>query len=196
MQSLAGPSSNASSSVADNSFVRERPVIVPDAHLRPPPDHFDLVEILHPVVLKPFLRLAAYDYASSDVLGVHYATVFTACWALAGNRNGHLTLRNGTTITKEPDDVLPTGEYLYFLDGYSATKNYAICTEFKNWPFPDTVPAAWDTTPTTPRLAGSVTSSGARARDRFCTMSGENWSLTSARVVPFTEIDWVHIVRS
>ena len=73
------------------------------------------VEILHPVVLKPFCSLAAYDYVSSDdVWGVHYGTVMTVSWALAGNRNGYLTLHDGTPINKEPDDVLPIGEYCTF----------------------------------------------------------------------------------
>lgn len=53
-----------------------------------------------------------------------------------------------------------------------------------------------DTTPSTPRLTGSITSSAVKARDRICTMCKENWSLTSAHIIPRAEIEWVRIVGS
>ena len=47
-------------------------------------------------------------------------TVMTACWALAVNREGHLTILDESEsremVTKEQDDVLPAAKYLYFLE--------------------------------------------------------------------------------
>ena len=181
-----------------NPFSRNPPVVRPDQHLQPPPNHNTFVAIFHPVVLAQFLILAAYDYdASGGVWGVHYATVMTACWALAGNRMGHLTSYDRkTTIDKQTDDILPAGQYCYFLDGIPPTNNYAICVDFKSWPFPNAVPMAWDTVPSVQPLVGSVTSDMVRVRDGCCTMSGERYSLTSAHVVPHSERDWVRIGQS
>ena len=168
----------------------------PTATYNPPQNHNSFVEIFHPVVLYPFLILAAYDYDASDhVWGVHYATVMTACWALVGNHKGHLaSYDRGTTFSKQPDDILPAGPYCYFLDDFPPTKNYAICTDFRSWPFPDDVPATWNTLPSEPQLVGPATSDAVRSRDKCCAMSGEKYSLTSAHVVPSAENDWVRTV--
>jgi hypothetical protein len=182
-----------------NRLLRPRPTIQSSSYLRPqPPDKLQRVAIFHPVIGVPFLHLPAYDYDAAGVSGVHYGTIMTACWALAVNRDGYLTTaRNSQTPLKmEQDDILPAGNYFYFLDDLPATKNYKICIDFRHWSFPDNVPAAWDSVPSETLLVGSVTSDAVKTRDNVCAMSGERYSLTAAHVVPETEICWVCFVRS
>ena len=142
--------------VQPDLFSRNPPVIQPDSQLQPPQNHNTFVEVFHPVILGPFPILAAYDYDTpAQVWGVHHNTAITA---LAGNRKGHLTSYDRdrkTTPSKQQDDILLAGQYYRFLDDFLPTKNYSICTEFRRWPFPDAVPAAWDTVPSVPQFARS-----------------------------------------
>jgi hypothetical protein len=182
----------STSTVPPNPLLRNRPFITPHAHLHPPPPtQLQIVAIRHPALRMTFLTLPAYDYDSSNaVWGVHYATVSTGCWALAVNRAGYFISEDDVRIKRADDDILPAGNYFYFLHDCNPAENYPICIEFENWSFPKTIPPAWDTFPAE-RLGGSITSDAVRRRDNHCLMSGENYSLTMAHVVPFSQIPWV-----
>jgi hypothetical protein len=103
-----------------NPFLRSHPEIQPSPISKPLPlDTCLTVDIFHPIRRVPFLVLPAFDYDSEGVSGVHFGTVLTACWALAVNREGHLVSIDdefeSQAITREQDDVLPAGKYLYVL---------------------------------------------------------------------------------
>jgi hypothetical protein len=175
---------------------RTLPETTPDPLYRPSTAPAQTLKIYHPVVRKRFLTFAPVD-CENEVWGVHFATVQVACSIMAVNRSGHFENAEGEVMDIPSDAVLPAGVYYYFLDNCNRSENYPICTDFRAWPFPETVPAAWDWNPTPPLLsqAGSSTSSSVKYRDRgICCISKSQYGIETAHAVPKAEESWVCLI--
>ena len=156
------------------------------------------VTILHPAHNSVFIDLPAYDQqAGSDLYGIHYETILTACTILAFNQPGFFSRDQGRDSERiEADSILPAGEYFYHLQDPTLDVSYPICRDFRNWDFPhEKMPMSWEREPNMDTVLWPTSwapiSTRVKFRDKTCLVSGFEEGLTIAHIIPEAEIRWV-----
>ena len=107
-----------------------------------------VVLVYHPDGGGPLFFMPAGDTeVENNKLGVHAGTIMTACGILADNNwNGKLVDRgNNEVISCELDDIIPPGEYTFYLNEKPTNYSYPIVRSFQDWSFPciDKLPDYW-----------------------------------------------------
>ncbi|KAJ7639004.1 hypothetical protein FB45DRAFT_787579 [Roridomyces roridus] len=152
----------------------------------------NFVNICHPGYHPNFLLGSIPAFTTpSGAQGVFLGLVQDACRILANNREGVLRSQ-GLLMDGPPDRVLAAGEYTYHIAG---DDQYPICTTFRSWLFPESVPAHWATSALgimAPYLSCSKTyySQTTKNQDMRCIVTGETSRLDACHLVPHAEEDW------
>lgn len=94
-------------------------------------DPYHRIEFKHPSYPSEYNTFLVYPALDHPSGGLHYNTAKIACGIIAGNRwDGYFTTtRDGEALDLSVDDILPHGEYYFFLPGY----RYGEAWLPKNW---------------------------------------------------------------
>ena len=109
---------------------------------QPPPSRLrGQVAILHPHYRECILCFPAYDDIPGDSAGgVYHRLVQDACYVVANNAHGFLTLDREGKIRASDSPFLRSGRYHYHLD--SGLVAYPVVADFAAWT-PEPVPTHW-----------------------------------------------------
>ncbi|KAJ7094031.1 hypothetical protein B0H15DRAFT_831646 [Mycena belliarum] len=140
----------------------------------------------------PMLHFVAYD-SGSGAHGVPYSVVFDACRILANNKDGTLRKLGSDTvlIASSPLSLLSPGTYTYIVSGDPV---YPICTTFRSWDPPNSLPASWAGSamgaaePVLQRA--SQCSETVKWIDGRCALTGDTSRLECCYLVPPAERPW------
>ena len=148
-----------------------------------------------------FLALPALDVFSSisnsseQVAHVyHHQLALDICQIVARNQSGYFTLlKNESPIPNTSQWLEGNRDYIYCLD--SGDTNYPIIVEFSSWKYPPELPESWksiteDMSRNIP-CSKSAASQAVKGRDVHCRVCAHEHALTSAHLIPASEIDWV-----
>jgi hypothetical protein len=144
------------------------------------------------------LALVATD-GSTDVPGVQYCVVHTACAIFAGNRfDGWLSLERKPTVEDAipPQDLLPVGIYYFHVPLDAGTADafaditlspYPIVPNFREWTFPHAhVPPPWKNA----SIGEPAAAIPAKQRDSTCRLTRHRDPTESAHIIPASETEW------
>ncbi|KAJ7172047.1 hypothetical protein C8R46DRAFT_1348539 [Mycena filopes] len=164
---------------------------------------FQTVIVFHPGYSPPIPMFTIPAYADgSGGYGVPYLAVLEACRILAQNLGGTLRQLN-SAVDIQP--VSPSSSRLQLKPGwytYNVAKEhgqrYPICTTFRAWAPPATLPPTW-TGPAMgaarkvvvpPSTTSSAFSEVITTFDRRCAVTGNTSRLECCRLVPSSEAPW------
>ncbi|KAJ7149351.1 hypothetical protein C8R46DRAFT_1198741 [Mycena filopes] len=167
----------------------------------PQPLAFQTVIVFHPGYSPPIPMFTIPAYADgSGGYGVPYVAVLEACRILAQNLDGTLRQLN-TSVDIQP--VSPTSRLQLKPGGYTYNvakehgERYPICTTFRAWAPPATLPAAWTGLAmgaarkvVPPSTTSSAFSEVITTFDRRCAVTGNTSRLACCRLVPPSEAPW------
>jgi len=186
------------STLTSPSQLRELPKIDSDT----PFSSDDVVTVRHPANKAGILQWRAYDRlpGSETKFGVHHETLLNACQIIANNETGYLSKhrdRDAERVDVDLGSILPLGDYFYHVEKVTLIP-YPICRNFKSWTFPhQDMPRSWSTRlpalPKNPQWGSSWSkiSFMAKARDEKCRVTGSSEWLSTARLIPKEEYNWV-----
>ncbi|KAL2753265.1 hypothetical protein ACRALDRAFT_1072206 [Sodiomyces alcalophilus JCM 7366] len=179
--------------MATNNLIRDEYPIPP---VTIPEESSTWIKFHHPAYTartSVFLRLPRVDLVSQrdgesgPKRGVHHHTALLACQLIANNSfGGRLFIdRDGRDeVQVSLDDILLADNYYFIVDTSNPKLRYPIVPSFRDWTFPDKVPASWPEPSTT---NGSMLS--ADGRDR-CALTNHCMGLKNAHLVPKAEEPW------
>ncbi|TKX18270.1 hypothetical protein C1H76_9538 [Elsinoe australis] len=139
-----------------------------------------------------FLRFPALDCdATSEVLGVTFGVLRTACGILADNRwDGYFTRSKSPTgerISLPDHDIIRSGTYYYQLPGYEDGK-WPVVPTLQDWRFPhDNLPTLWQNSEQAELLQ---TWDLPPHRDQTCHLTGSSMISQNAHIVPKEFDSW------
>ncbi|KAL0571787.1 hypothetical protein V5O48_010180 [Marasmius crinis-equi] len=168
------------------------------------------VQIHHPAVDLPYLKLPCYPVSSTDdsSAGFHLGTLLDSCRILTNSDEGFIARQRDGSEAVDVNDldlVLPPGDYYFHLDPPGPANHYPICLDFNTY-VPRKIPERWWTSRSSQarhiekgkegdglvegKEGWSAVSSYVEIRDQRCLVSGLRWALEGIRLIPYEEDEW------
>ncbi|KAJ6613508.1 hypothetical protein B0H10DRAFT_2048197 [Mycena sp. CBHHK59/15] len=165
------------------------------------------IDIFHPSLPggPAMVHFTAYPTApESTIEGLPLAFVLEACFLVVGNKAGVLQVRStGEGLWPaegDKDKLLGAGAYYFWVkSGDTTTREYSVCTSFRNWSPPLTIPTRWagglyrrgDAGENT--VHGSAASAAVKWLDKTCIVTGATTALQASHMVPKAEGEWFRV---